>query len=182
MNENPNSKPLVPDSGKLVFLVGMPGAGKTYWGEQVAHKLGFAFVDLDAAIVSAESASISALFATYGEGGFREREQTQLKRLIKDTRYNTIIACGGGTPCYANNMQLIKNAGIVIYLQSDIQLLLAHLSQNKEVRPLLNNRGDLGIYLSGLLKKREPFYGQAHHILQTKDISVATFAKIIPHV
>ena len=181
MKNNPKPKQPIPDSTKLVFLIGMPGVGKTFWGEQIAQKLELPFVDLDIFVATEENASISALFATYGEKGFREREQTQLKKLIKKTTSAAIIACGGGTPCYGDNMQLLKNAGTVIYLQAHVPLLLEHLSRSNEARPLLNNRGDLGAYLSDLLKKREPFYTQANHILQTKDISLATFTKIISH-
>ncbi len=182
INADPNPKSAAetaPARIKLLFLVGMPGVGKTYWGNEVAHELGLNFVDLDNFIAAGENASIPALFATYGEKGFREREQAQLKKLIKSLSTNTIVACGGGTPCYSNNMAIIKDAGTAIYLKADIPTLLDQLSRSSEARPLLKNRGNLGTYLASLLETRKVFYNQANHILQTKDISVATFAKII---
>lgn len=166
---------------KNIFLVGMPAAGKTYWGNQIAKAYNLPFADLDVFIAEQEKANISALFAMYGENGFREREQKYLKKIIT-TVTGTIIACGGGAPCFNDNMQLMKQAGIVVYLKADIAWLLKNLKKSGEIRPLLNNRGDLSVYLQDMLDKRSKFYEQAHHILQTKDISLTTFAKIINHV
>ena len=168
----------MPDS-KLIFLVGMPAAGKTYWGEKIAHRHKLQFVDLDRYVAGKEQASIPALFAQYGEKGFRERENKHLARLIQTVAESTIVASGGGTPCFLENMQLMKNAGTVIYLDSELVALLQRITEDTEVRPLLNNRTDLSGYLKDLLAKRKPFYEQAHHILHTKDISLITFDQII---
>jgi shikimate kinase len=166
---------------KNIFLVGMPAVGKTYWGEKIAAELKLPFIDLDVFVADQEKASVSALFAMYGEKGFREREEKYLKKIIKTTEPVTIIACGGGTPCFGDNMKLMKDAGVVIYLQANTALLLQHLEAETEARPLLNNRGDLGTYLADMLEKRRSFYEQAHHILQMGDISRATFEQIISH-
>ena len=182
----PDSKFQIPGPGKLVFLVGMPAVGKTYWGERLAKEYNRAFVDLDVFIAEQEQASVSALFAMYGENGFREREEKYLRKMIKSAEAGTIIASGGGTPCYKDNMQVMKDAGTVIYLKAGTALLLEHLAASDEARPLLNNRGDLGVYLKEMLKKRNQFYEQAHHILHISEddktnISLATFAKILDH-
>ena len=165
--------------GKLIFLTGMPAAGKTYWGNKIAQQYQLQFTDLDVFIAEKEAASIQALFAMYGENGFREREHMYLKQIIHKTKEDTIIACGGGTPCFNDNMGLMKKAGIVIYLQADVAYLLQHLKESEEVRPLLNNRGDLSVYLAEMLKKRKGIYEQANYILPTKDISLTTFDEII---
>ena len=170
-----------PNTVKLIFLIGMPAVGKTYWGNKIALEYKMPFIDLDVFIAEQEKASISALFAMYGENGFREREQKYLKKIIT-TFTATIVACGGGTPCFGDNMELMKQAGTVIFLQADIPGLLDNLKNSDELRPLLNNRGDMSVYLQDLLDKRKKFYEQAHHIFQTKDISLTTFAKIISHV
>ncbi len=167
---------------KLIFLIGMPAAGKTYWGRKIAKEHGLQFIDLDVAVAAQEQASISALFATYGENGFREREHKYLKKLIPGIDEDTVISCGGGTPCFFNNMELMKAAGKVVYIKADIPTLLLHLAESDEVRPLLRGRGDMATYLEGMLKKRKAFYEQAHHILLSKDISLTTFAEIISHV
>ena len=167
------------NSAKLIFLIGMPAAGKTFWGNKIAQQYQLQFTDLDVLISQQEAASISALFAKYGENGFREREHKYLKQIINNTKANAVIACGGGTPCFNDNMSLMKKAGIVIYLEADVQWLLKNLKDSKEARPLLNNRGDLSVYLAGLLKKRKGIYEQANYILPTQDISLTTFEKII---
>ena len=79
---------------KRFFLIGMPAAGKTYWAVKLADKYALQFIDLDTFIVEQAKASISALFATYGENGFRERETKYLSKAIKMSTENTIIACG----------------------------------------------------------------------------------------
>ena len=166
---------------KNLFLVGMPAAGKTYWGNEIAKAYKLPFIDLDIFIVEQEKASISALFAMYGENGFREREQKYLKKVIA-ANTGTIVACGGGVPCFSDNMELIKQAGTVVYLEADVVWLLNNLKKSDEIRPLLNNRGDLSVYLHDMLGKRRKFYEQAHHIFHAKDISLTTFGKIISHV
>ena len=170
-----NSKFQISNSRKNIFLVGMPAVGKTYWGEKIAARYKLPFVDLDIFIAEQEQASVSALFAMYGEKGFREREEKQLKKLIKTAVPGTIVACGGGTPCFGENMRLMKDAGIVVYLQADISLLLQHLATETEKRPLLNNRGDLGTYLADMLTKRKSFYEQAHFILHISEDNQINF-------
>ena len=179
MKNNPDSQSLIPSSPKLLFLVGMPAAGKTFWGDKIAKAYPLEFIDLDVFVSEQEKASIPALFAQYGENGFREREHKHLKKLISNIKLDTVIACGGGTPCFNENLQLIKDAGTVIYLEADIPYLLDNINNSEEIRPLLRGRGDVGAYLEGLLQKRNRFYKQAHHILQTKNISLITFDEII---
>jgi shikimate kinase len=168
------------DLYKLVFLTGMPAAGKTFWGDKIARACGFQFIDLDVFVAGHEKASIPALFATYGEHGFREREHKYLKEIVKGIDKQTIVACGGGTPCFGDNMQLMKDAGTVIYLQADIPTLINNIETSEEVRPMLKGRSDVPAYLESLLKKRKSFYEQAHYILTTENFSLSTFAEIIP--
>jgi shikimate kinase len=175
----PNSNVQIPNPRKHIFLTGMPAAGKTYWGQKISEKYQLDFTDLDAYISLEEKASIPALFAQYGENGFREKENKALKKLIKQTANPSIVACGGGTPCFYDNMSIMKQAGIVIYLLADIPWLMNNISSSDEIRPLLKGRGDVSVYLADLLKKRKPFYEQANYILPTKDISLLTFNEII---
>ena len=163
----------------VIFLIGMPGAGKTHWGRIVAKEYDWQFTDLDKYISEQEKASIPALFASYGENGFRERESKCLARLISGIKEPMIVACGGGTPCFAGNMQLMQEAGIVVYLESGIGTLLQNLEQSEEVRPLLKGRGDMAEYLKKMLKQREKYYQQANYILDTKFISLITFEEIV---
>ena len=171
---NKNSK-----SVKLIFFVGMPAVGKTTGGNQMAIRHGLAFIDLDTLIEQGEGMSIADIFGKYDESGFREREHAYLLEVIKSTTENTIVACGGGTPCFHNNMQLMKNAGSVIYLQADVAHLLDNLIGTDAARPLLDKLDNLAAYLSNTLAQRKEVYEQADHILPIKDISLATFDEII---
>ena len=168
----------MPDA-KIIFLIGMPAVGKSFWGDRIAQAYSLQFTDLDLSISQEEQASIAALFAKYGETGFREREQKYLKKIIRNVTADTVVSCGGGTPGYADNMQIMKAAGTVIYLMADTRYLLNNLKNSNEIRPLLNGRGDMSIYLNDLLQKRKNIYEQAHHILHAEDISLITFDKII---
>ncbi len=163
----------------IVFLIGMPAAGKTYWGQKIAAAYDLPFIDLDKYISQHEQASIPALFAQYGEKGFREREHKYLNQLIKNTLDATVVACGGGAPCHSGNLEIMKNAGEVVYLETPIATIEENLKQSDEIRPLLRGRANLTAYLEDLLFKRFNYYMQAHHILPTKDIAVSTFAQII---
>ena len=161
------------------FLVGMPGSGKSYWGQQVAARYSMPYIDLDSAITAVENMSIPQIFEAYEEEGFRERERKCLLDIIESVDGDAIIACGGGTPCFYDNMQLMKDAGTVIYLEATPDYLQQNMEKDSGVRPLLDGST---AQLAEMLTSRGPYFRQAHLILQAKDISLATFEKIIGHV
>jgi len=161
----------------LFFLVGMPCAGKTYWGKAWAAACNLPFTDLDAYIENINGLRIPEIFATEGETAFREKERDCLQALIKQAG-NGIIACGGGTPAYYNNLQQMKGAGCVIYLQAGIATLVSRLGSSSD-RPLLQGGGDIHQKMTAILKERKPFYEQAHVIVDAENVSVLTFEKII---
>ncbi|MCD6011521.1 MAG: shikimate kinase [Flavipsychrobacter sp.] len=163
---------------KSIFLIGMPGVGKTYWGKKIAQAYGLPFIDLDSLIAECEQATIPELFAQYGEIGFRQKEHEYLKKLVEGTE-NGIVACGGGTPCFGDNLQLMKENGFVAYLEADTLYLLNNLKNDTQVRPLLQTGSDLVATLEEMLNARKSFYEQAHYILHAKDISISTFAEMI---
>lgn len=165
-----------------IFLIGMPGVGKSYWGGHVADYFGVPFVDLDILISSGEGASVKELFARYGEGGFREREKRYLQQIISNDTEPSVIACGGGTPCFFDNMQLMKKAGRVVYLSAEIDFLMGNLTKEENTRPLLGNEDTVRHQLESLYLQRKDYYCQAHYILHAKYISVATFAEILRDV
>lgn len=164
------------------FLVGMPGSGKSYWGQQVAALYNSPFADLDTLISTGENMSIPQIFAVYGEAVFREGERHYLLRAIETMESRAVIACGGGTPCFYDNMQQMKIAGTVIYLEADPDYLYKNILQGIESRPLLERSQTIIEQLEEMLASRRPFYEQAHYILQAKDITLATFDKIFNHV
>ncbi len=164
------------------FLVGMPYAGKSYWGKQLSDHYGVDFYDLDVFITQYTGKSITEIFDSVGEQGFREIEHHCLQELISTTKSNSIIACGGGTPCFHNNMILMKNAGTVICLEADIPYLEANYRKDTTPRPLLAEPHLLTGKLTAMQQERAVYYTQAHYILQVADISIPTFDKILNNV
>lgn len=160
----------------------MPACGKSYWGQRLADKHNRPFADLDTYIGTQVGKTIPQLFTLYGEEGFRMLEHNYLTQLLSETEENTIIACGGGTPCFHNNIQLLKDAGRVVYLEATPELLYKHILKSDEERPLLNSNIPLIKQLDNLLRQRKLFYEQAHYILQAQDITLATFDKILNDV
>ena len=163
----------------MSFLIGMPGAGKTYWGQQLADVHLLPFVDLDSYIEEKHSKKIGQLFEDMGEVAFREIEHQALLEIVKNNTKPTIVACGGGTPCFSDNLQIMKSAGATVYIKNDMELLLQHLANEVQKRPLLAKQADLSKYLDNLLVLRKSYYEQADHILAAKNISIANFDKII---
>ena len=162
----------------MIFLIGMPGSGKSHWAEQLAAAHSLSFLDLDKLIEEREGQTISGIFKTKGEDYFRHLESVLLREIINSEAQNIIIACGGGVPCFANNLSNMKLAGNIIYLRATPAWLTARLQSEAAHRPLLQEK-DLLPYLQQLLNMRKHFYEQADHILDVENISLSTFDKII---
>ena len=155
----------------LVFLIGFMGAGKTTLGNALAQQLGWRFIDLDHEVMQFSGHSVSELFALKGESGFRQVEQRVLQNVIHPFQdlasgvKNGIIACGGGTPCYAQNLALIKASGFVIYLEASPEILSERLLRTPTtIRPILPPQEPQQqlLFIRNLLDKRRPFYEAAH--------------------
>ncbi|MBK8043024.1 MAG: shikimate kinase [Haliscomenobacter sp.] len=160
-----------------IYLVGFMGSGKTHSGKALALAIGYAFADLDDLIVQAAGCSIPALFASKGEPFFRALEKEVLEQTIQLDRY--VIACGGGTPCFFDNMQWINAQGISMYLKASADLLVARLLPEQNHRPVLQQAGPLGLeaFVRQKLAERQRFYEQARWIYdQDRETdSLATF-------
>jgi len=155
---------------KHLFLIGFMGCGKTYWGKILANKSGLPFVDLDELIVQASGQSISQIFKAVGESGFRDLEQKVLKTIQEMP--NSIIATGGGTPCFFDNMDWMNDVGTTIYLKASPALLAERLRSEMEFRPLFAGvkQNAMEGFIGNKLEGRAPFYQKANVILeQTKD-------------
>jgi len=162
---------------KLYFLIGMPACGKSFYGKNISDYYQLNFIDLDKHIESIEQTTIATLFASYGENHFRELEHRHLLELTKNINQDTIIACGGGTPCFYNNLLIMKTLGVVIYLKTSIKVLLERLRNDTTIRPLLNNAPEHQLNL--LLEQRQAFYEQANYIWDTDDNIITQFKTII---
>lgn len=159
-----------------IILIGYMGAGKTTIGRQLAMALGLQFYDLDWYIEMRYHKKVSEIFAEQGEEHFRDLEQRMLHEVAEFE--DVVISCGGGTPCYGDNMQYMNQQAETVYLKLTPETLCEHLMMGRTVRPLiLGKTGDeLQEYIRQSLEAREPFYSQAKHIV---DVSLMdNFEKI----
>jgi len=122
-----------------IFLVGYMGSGKSTIGQRLAQILKYNFIDLDTYIETKEDMSIVSMFQSKGEIYFRKVENIYLQEVVKID--NTVVALGGGTPCYGNNMQLILESdnSKSIYLKGSIAILVERLNKQKNSRPMISH-------------------------------------------
>lgn len=163
-----------------IFLTGYMGSGKSSTGATLASQLGYEFIDLDKFIEQEYKMTIPEIFSSKGEKEFRAMEHNALKKIIE--RKKIVVACGGGTPCYYGNMELMNNNGTTVYLKMSVDSLVNRLMNAKEKRPLIANKDEkqLKEFVSRQLEKREDTYHQAQYTVKAKDLNVdelATFVK-----
>ena len=146
---------------KRVFLIGYMGSGKTTLCKAYSAATGLQFVDLDWYIEERMHKSISDLFAERGEDGFRLLEQKMLHEAGEFE--NVLIACGGGTPCFFDNMDYMNHTGETVFLDVCPEVLFRRLKIAKAKRPLLANKTDeeLMQVITSALEKRLPYYSKA---------------------
>ncbi len=154
-----------------IILLGYMASGKSTIGRLLVKIFGYKFIDLDSFIEKREEKSISDIFKDKGEVYFRKTENGYLKELLS-TQEKCIISLGGGTPCYANNMQLIKEDKdtISFYLETSIKEIVKRLMTEKEERPLVSQIGSTGSmteFVGKHLFERNPFYSKADFIVNT---------------
>ena len=148
-----------------VILIGYMGAGKTTIGKALAKELGMPFYDLDWYITSRMRKTVAQIFEERGEEGFRQIEHNMLHEVAEFE--DVIISCGGGTPCFFDNIDYMNRQGQVVYLKVDPETLYKHLKMSKNDRPLLRGKSEseLITFISEQLQKREPFYTKARYTL-----------------
>ena len=150
---------------RRIILIGYMGSGKTTVGKALSKETGLMFYDLDWYIESRMRKSVSQIFAERGEEGFRKMEHNMLHEVAEFE--DVIISCGGGTPCFFDNMDYLNGQGDVVYLKATPETLYKHLLMAKVERPLLKGKSpeELIAYITEHLKERSPFYEKAQHIL-----------------
>jgi shikimate kinase len=143
----------------IIYLVGMPGAGKSVVGRELAGRLGVPFIDLDTEIEREAGASVPAIFAERGEAAFRALEAEAL--VAAGTQDPAVVACGGGVVLEPANRITLRATGIAVYLDVPLELLRARVRPASE-RPLIREEGDL----ERLLAEREALYREfAAHVV-----------------
>jgi shikimate kinase len=162
-----------------IVLIGYMSSGKSTIGKHLADKLFLPFIDLDIYIEKKEKKSVSDIFKNKGEIYFRLIEHKYLKEiLISDQK--VVLSLGGGTPCYADNMNLINTANTIsFYLQTSIKVLVDRLTKEKDDRPLIASLEDNKIseFVAKHLFERRVFYEKANFIIKTEGKSKSEIIK-----
>ena len=161
---------------KSIILIGYMGAGKTTVGRNLAKRLGRMFYDLDWYIADRFHKRIPQLFEEKGEEGFRKMERGMLQEVAAFE--DIVLACGGGTPCFFDNMDYMNSCGITVYMNASVHTIINHLQLSHTVRPLLRDKSgaELEAYITEQLEERRSFYEQAQ---VTFDVDVLDdFSKI----
>ena len=150
---------------RRIILIGYMGAGKTAVGRQLALNLGLQFYDLDWYIEMRYHTRVADIFAKRGEEGFREIERNMLHEVAEFE--NVVLSCGGGTPCFFDNMDYMNSLADTVYLQARPEVLAMHLKMGKVERPLIKGKSEEELlqYIRQSLQKREPFYTKAKYTL-----------------
>ena len=147
-----------------IILIGYMGAGKTTIGRALAKELGVSFYDLDWYIESRRHKTVAQLFAEEGEEAFRQIEHNMLHEVAEFE--DVVISCGGGTPCFFDNMDYMNAQGQVVYLKAETQVLIDHLHMARTERPLLKGKSpeELEQFIKEQVRIRETYYNKARYI------------------
>lgn len=142
----------------LIFITGYMASGKTTLGKRLAADLDYRFLDLDNLIEEYAGKKILKIFTESGEDNFREIERRVLIDHLNDQ--NTVIATGGGTACYLDNIDLMNSSGLTVFLDVPVEILIERLLKAREMRPLIKNLrdGELESYIRKHLFSRRKFY------------------------
>ncbi len=162
-----------------VYLIGYMASGKTTVGRKLARMLNFDFIDMDDVFEGKYHIQINDFFEKYDERAFREIES----KLIKETSKldQVVISTGGGAPCFYDNLEWMKQAGLTVYLQMGVASLVNRLSNAKRIRPLIKSmdRDELKDFISEQLKIRAEYYEKAQIIVQGQNCNIDTLASSI---
>ncbi len=162
-----------------IYLIGFMGSGKSTIGKKIAAKLDYAFIDLDKLMEEVEKNTVAGIFSEKGEEYFRKTEADILHSTI--LHKNAVISCGGGTPCYFDNMDWMNARGITVYLKMKAETLYGRLKTKKEKRPLIAKLSNeqLRDYIFQKLSEREAFYLQAALIADPENMKIKEIAESI---
>ncbi len=155
----------------IVFLVGMPGSGKSTVGPELASRLGVPFVEMDEEIARAAGMTVREIFEREGEARFRELEAAALTEVA--SRDPSVVSCGGGIVVEPANRVTLRATGEVVFLSVPLETLRARVRPAAD-RPLIREEGDL----ERIFREREPLYREfAAHVVDgggsPKDVAAA---------
>ena len=158
------------------------GAGKSKLGRSLAKRMGIDFIDLDDEIARNQEQGINEIFEEKGETGFREIEKDVLLQWINKDNY--LMACGGGTPCYSNNMEVMNSSGTTVYLDVPEDVLFARLSNSMVRRPLIQGmtKQELKDYIHSKIDERSPYYLKAKIWINPIETSLDTIVTSLRYI
>lgn len=161
------------------FIIGYKSSGKSTLGRKLAILMKMHFIDLDEYIEKREKSSIPELYNSLGDEKFRHLEWDALKEVVLED--NIIVSTGGGTPCYCDNMNIMKKNGKIIYLNIDKRTLLSRLQRMTTHRPIVLNKTyeELEVYINKLKQNCEHHYLQADYVISGSDIRPEEVLEII---
>ena len=164
-----------------IYLIGLPGSGKSILGRALAGSLRLDFIDLDGIIEKTMGKSVSEIFSEKGEGYFRKTESEQLHRL-GEAMSDFVMATGGGSPCFHQGIEFMNRSGITIFLDAPISVIAGRLSASKkEERPLLTGIHGKNLIekLQSLREERIKFYNQAAFVITKSQIDVGDVVSLL---
>ncbi len=166
---------------KIYYIIGMMGVGKSSIGLGAARHLLIPFVDLDDYIRKNENSSITEIFKTKGESGFRNMEKKFLRELEFGDAASAIVCTGGGTPGYFDNMDYMNKTGTTIFLKTPIEEIIERLKGMNDDRPLLQSmEGDeMAVQLNQIYENRLPYYQKAKYTLENIGYDQDVIEKLI---
>ena len=163
-----------------IFLVGLMGSGKSFLGKEIANQSALPFFDLDAEIERQEGQTIFEIFSSKGEAHFRKIEAASLRNCSKAKEF--VMATGGGTPCFHDNMNFILQSGTSIFLNTPIKDILNRIAGlQRNVRPLLRDLSDEEVEktLVSMLENRKPFYERADFTVNGATITAKDILQLL---
>lgn len=157
-----------------IFLIGFMGAGKSHWGKRWAENSCMSFFDLDEIIETKEQMTIDEIFEKKGEDYFRHIESVSLKSMIDHD--NCIIACGGGTPCFFENMKWMNENGLTLFIKAKPNTLFQNITNEMKKRPLFKkiNQAEILTFIEQKLKERDEFYTASKITLTIEELTDST--------
>jgi len=160
----------------------MPGSGKSFFGQSAAQELHLNFIDLDELISMEQNSEISEIFNSLGENKFRKLETQSLKSVFYKCKTDTIISCGGGTPCFNNNMDWMNKKGKTVWLDCPLEEIEQNINSDLNKRPLFKEKSSNTFkeQLNELYLQRHAFYAQSKVKLNVnKGLSPYLFTKLL---
>lgn len=158
------------------------GSGKSWWAHRLAGALQVPHFDLDEWVEETEGMEITDIFREKGEPYFRQKEREALESLVnhlsgQSGTWNAVIACGGGTPCFFDNMDWMNKSGLTVWLNPEDEVLAARLITETANRPLLAGKtgSDLEELIAHLKLERKPFYEKARVEIKNTHIALDEF-------